>query len=482
MKLAVHNERPASSANGDRKKEWRVLRIGLMGLDCLALSAAVAAAALVRFWLEDLSLVSELATDRHLIASLLVVPVLLALFKLQGLYSFEHILAGTREYVSVAHAATYGLLIALAASYFAGGGPLVSRTWMLLIWVMTVAFVGGSRFALRRFVRHLKQRGRLRTRVAIVGASSLGVDIAQQLLSSREEGIDIVGFFDEYLPIGEMLVAGIRVIGRPELLAQGEGALLADEYILVPAALPHERLEEIMRVAGSTAGPVLRLAVSSSELLTHGVEVVQRGGVPLLTAHRASITGADAILKRSLDIVFASIALLILAPLAAIFVTRGMAARRGVVFRRRDVYGVGGAPVALWLFEPSITSWLPVRGLPALISVVQGKLSLVGPRPLEYRAGGAVRSLLGLTAAKPGLTGPWRLSGGETSLARQAILDLAYVRNYSIWEDLRILQASVTRLRNRRSMSLTRWHERSTLEDEYDVRPVDGLLPSYRLN
>ena len=75
---------------------------------------------------------------------------LLLLFRVQGLYDFDHILAGTREYARIAHAATYGVLIVLAASYLAAGGPLVSRSWVLLVWTLTIGCAGLGRFSVRR--------------------------------------------------------------------------------------------------------------------------------------------------------------------------------------------------------------------------------------------------------------------------------------------------------------------------------------------
>ena len=464
------------------RQQWRLLRFSLIAIDSVALGTAVAGAALIRLSLEDLLPVSALATDRHLVASVLVIPVLLVLFHVQGLYKFDQILVGTREYMLIVHSATYGVLIAVAVSYFGGGGPLVSRSWMLLVWILTVALVGGSRFTVRRVVRRLKQHGWLRTRVAIVGASSLGVDIARQLLASGDEGIDIVGFFDEYLPIGEPLVDGVGVVGRPLWLTEAEGAVLADEYILVPAALPHQRLEEIMHATMIPGGPLLRLAVSSSELLTHGVQVVQRGGVPLVTAHRACITGVDATLKRTLDLVVASLMVLALAPITGLLAVRGFLTRPGSVIRRRRVCGTRGEPVALWLFEPSITKWLPLRGSLALTHVITGSFSLVGPRPVEWDSARALSSALGFTAAKPGLTGPWRLSGPETSLEHQSILDLAYVRNYSIWEDLRILYQSVRRLRGAAQLNgLARWYDEQPDQSQQSNLTVDALLASVQL-
>jgi len=448
------------------RRDRRFLLGALIGSDSLALAFAVASTTLSRFALEDFLPFSALASDRHLIASLLVIPVLLLIFHLQGLYDLDQVLVGTREYMLVAHGATYGALIALAVSFFAGGGPLISRSWVLLLWALSVGLVAGSRFGLRRIVRRMRRGGLLRTRVAIIGASTLGVEIARQFLVSRDEGIDILGFLDEYLPLGQPLLDGIGVIGRPLELVQGGPAGLADEYILVPAALPHQRVEEITRAMAARDRRPLRVAVSSSDLLTHGVQVVERGGVPLVTVHRACITGLDALLKRGVDLVGATLLLILLAPVIGPLLLRAALVSPLSLFLRHEIHGAGGERTTLWLLHPRVTRYLPLRGFPSLLIVLSGRLSLVGPRPVAWQGGRLPPAALMLTAAKPGLTGPWRLSGPETSLARQATLDLSYVRNYTIWEDFRILGESLRRLPGGEMQSLLgRWQEHTEAAD-----------------
>ena len=442
-----------------RRRDWRILLVALIGLDAVALVLAVASANLIRLWLDDLPGIWPLATERHLVASVVVVPVLLILFRTQGLYDFDQILAGTREYARIAHAATYGVIIAVAASYLAGGGPLlVSRTWLLLVWGLSIVCVATARFVLRRVVRQLRRQGVLRTRIVIVGASTFGVAIARQLKAAANEGLDIVGFLDEYIPLGHRLLDDVAVIGRPSDLAHGFEMYPADEYILVPQALPYERLEELTRLMVAREGPIVRLAVSSSELLTNGVLVAERGNVPLAALRRAQITGVDAVLKRGLDLIGTTLALILLAPLVLVVLARGWRTGRRPLFQSQQVHGADGGPVTVWLFDRAVSASLLARGAPALLAVLRGQLGLVGPRPVVYRAERRAPPASGLTTVKPALTGPWRLSGAGASLEHQATQDLTYVRNYTIWEDVRIIWESLCRMRRARKWDpLGRW-------------------------
>jgi lipopolysaccharide/colanic/teichoic acid biosynthesis glycosyltransferase len=387
------------------------------------------------------------------------VPVLLALLWMRGRYAPDTRLSGPREYAEIGHAVSYGVLLALALSYFAGGEPLVSRSWLLLVWAMCILWLTVGRFSVRYLVRWARRHGALRTRVVIVGASTFGIALAEQFRAADGEGIDVVGFLDEYVPVGQTLLAGVTVLGRPSDLAKYSRLDLADEYVLVPQALPHERLEEITRLMVACDGPTLRMAVNSTGLLTHGVLVTQRSQVPLVTVQRARLAGLDMVLKRAADIVVAAGALLILGPLALLALVRASLSGNRNRFESHIVHTAGGGRTRMWLLQSSVSGWLPVRGAPALVAVLLGRFSLIGPRPTTYDEPVSVEPGLWATAVKPGLLGPWRLSGPQASLDDQALEDLTYVRNYSVWEDLRIAWHSVRRLLGSQNR-LGRWQDR----------------------
>jgi lipopolysaccharide/colanic/teichoic acid biosynthesis glycosyltransferase len=431
-----------------------MLICGLVVVDVLGLALALATSAVLRFALDGFLPVAAFGLpERHLIASVLVVPVLMLLFALNGLYEPDTILVGSREYARIAHAVTYGVLLVLAASYFAGEGPLVSRSWLLLLWASSVVLTGLCRFGVRRVVRALRRRGVLRTRVVVVGASSFGIAIAEQLAAARGEGLDVVGFLDEYLPVGQQLVDGVSVIGRPSDLLRGLASDLGEEYVLIPHALPHERLEEIMRLMVSRNWPTVRMAVSSRDLLTRGVLVTERAGIPLLTIRRARITGLDAILKRAFDIFGASLALIVTAPVVLVVLTLMAVHDRSPLFIAQRVHGAGSGTVKFWLLGSNSNGSQVLRGVPALLAVLSGKLSLVGPRPVRPGQEPPFWQHSGLTAVRPGVTGPWRLEGPRATPADQVIRDLAYVRDYTIWEDLRIVWETIRSPRG----GLARW-------------------------
>ncbi len=456
---APHDSGAVEPVSDRRGREYRLLTVALLVSDLAALALAIVLAGFLRLGLDvALPVVMLGYPERHLAASVLAAPILLALFATHGLYQPEKILAGSREYMQIAHAVTYGVLVTVAISFFLGESPVVSRSWLLLIWLLSIVCVGLARFAVRRAVRRLRQRGVLRTRVAIVGASTFGVIVAEQLRAAKSEGLDVVGFLDEYVPVGQVLVDDIAVVGRPSELVRGFGTSLADEFVLVPQALPHERFQEISELMVSRAGPVLRMAVTSSDVLTHGVLVAERAGIPLVTLRRLRLAGVDAVLKRGLDLLVAGVALVVLSPVAIVLVARAFLNHVRPILVREVVYGVCGSETSFWVFSRGVSGRPLSRGIPALVAVMRGHMSLVGPRPIASIEAARVPGELGLTAVKPGLTGPWRLGGCHASRRDQTLRDLAYVRTYTIWEDARILYESVRSLaREPGSTGLARW-------------------------
>jgi lipopolysaccharide/colanic/teichoic acid biosynthesis glycosyltransferase len=165
------------------------------------------------------------------------------------------------------------------------------------------------------------------------------------------------------------------------------------------------------------------------------------------------------VLKRAADVVVSTLSLLIVGPVAVLTLARATLAGNHDLLESHTVYTAGGGQTRLWLLRASVTGWLPVRGAPALVSVVLGRFSLIGPRPTPCDEHLSAEPGLWATAVKPGLLGPWRLSGPQASLDDQALQDLTYVRNYSVWEDLRIAWQSVRRMLGSRQR-LGRWQDR----------------------
>ena len=191
--------------------------------------------------------------------------------------------------------------------------------------------------------------------------------------------------------------------------------------------------------------------------------------------------GGSKILKRLLDIVASACGLIALSPVFLFTALMIKLEDRGPLFFKQTRIGLRGRTFGMWKFrsmvvnadalkdkllaqnemqggvtfkmkdDPRITrtgKWIrkySVDELPQLLNVLQGDMSLVGPRPpvprevAEYTVEDRQRLL-----AKPGLTCFWQVGGrSEIDFAGQVRLDIAYIRSESVWLDLKLLLQTV---------------------------------------
>jgi lipopolysaccharide/colanic/teichoic acid biosynthesis glycosyltransferase len=374
---------------------------------------------------------SHISAQYWLVVSLLL-PVELALFWSQGLYDRHFLLRGTREYSGVIRGAAIGLLVLVVVT-FAVRLP-ISRQWTVLSWLLVAAFAGTLRFAVRRIARLLSRKGWFIANAIIVGAAAHGLAVARQL-NRPGSGLRVVGVLDDYHPVGRTIGDGLRVLGTPAALRSVATARQVEDVIVIPNALPWETLQNLMAEATTNAnGLRVHLSAGFYDLLTTGVRLSERNRVPLLTLRGLRLSAGEETAKRSVDIGLSIILLVAFSPLLVLEAIR-LRLKDSAIFERHDVVSREGGSFRMLAFplDLAVRSEF-VRKLPGLWNVLMGQLSIVGPRPQPATAAPNGP----LLQIRPGLTGLWRQSD---ELAEQDVLDLFYVRNYSLGLDLQILFA-----------------------------------------
>ncbi len=470
------------------KSSSRRLVAALLILD----SIGVALALLAAYWLRIASgLLPERAFEEFAVyvrVSVLIVPVFLLIFAFNNLYDVRMAQGGLEEYAQIAKSFIYGIVAVILLSYWVRVATL-SRGWFLLIFVFGLLFVGGGRFLVRRVLAWMHRRGRLRTRMLIVGANEQGQAIARQFRAAAAAGVDVVGFIDDFLPVGapvpipDLPDATLRVLGGPDRLLDVARQNRVDEVVLVSNAVAWETFQEIMQrlsVNPDDAPFEIKLSPGFYEILTTGVQVVQVANVPLLLVNRERITGADKILKNGLDYGLGLASLLLALPLASVIALALRLTTRGPLIERHRVLAWGGGEFTTWKFYTGlgetakpplmpplalaaggqatssavqrvtgVQSFLYDSGLdklPQLLNILRGEMSWVGPRTVSV---GQVELhspwLPNLLTVKPGITGPWAV-GWKRSLDDEMRVTMVYIRNWTIWLDLQILAQTLLRV------------------------------------
>jgi exopolysaccharide biosynthesis polyprenyl glycosylphosphotransferase len=391
----------------------------------------------------------------------LLVPTWLLIFAAYGLYTPRSLFGGTREYARVVNACAVGVMAMIVLSFMHRGVEQpISRGWLLIYFSLSVFTIISYRFAFRRIIYRLRQRGLFLKRSLIVGANQEGQAMAERFCSVPIAGVHVVGFVDDTHPRGSV-VSGLEV----------------DELIIAPTSLSREALLNIYRTFSSNGSSVeMRLSPGLFEILTTGATVQEVGSVPLVSLNKLRITGIDAFLKSALDYVGAAVGLILLLPFLLLIALLVKLDSPGPALHRRRVLGVGGQTFEALKFRtmrtdadeyleqhPELAEELACNGklkndprvtrlgkflrkasideLPQLINVLKGQMSLVGPRmisPPEWAKFGKWRH--NLLTVRPGITGLWQVSGrSELSYEDRVRLDMHYIRNYTVLLDMRVL-------------------------------------------
>ena len=408
----------------------------------------------------------------------LLTPMWAVIFALFGLYDFKNLFGGMREYIQAFNACTLCIMLIIFFTFF-DPNFIIARGWVVLSWLLVSFSVGVGRFVLRRIVQQLRISGRFLTMVLIVGANEEGQAIAQQLQSNRKAGVWVVGFADDEPGSEHKLPEGMPILGSVDSIPALTSQYGIQEIIVASTALSREKLLNLFQTFNANDIPI-RMSSGLYELLTTSVEVREVGNVPLLSVNKVRLAGVDVVLKRILDLVTATIGLIVTLPLMILIAIAIKLDSAGPLFYLRRVVGVGGKPFNALKFrtmyvdaeerlardpelrrqfeenfklkdDPRVTRVgrllraFSLDELPQLFNVLLGQMSLVGPRmitePERARYG---KWRMNLSTVKPGITGLWQVSGrSDISYDERVKLDMHYIRNYSIWFDFHLLWQTI---------------------------------------
>jgi exopolysaccharide biosynthesis polyprenyl glycosylphosphotransferase len=403
-----------------------------------------------------------------------------------GLYSRRNLLGGTKEYELVFRGSTVGMLLMVIAGFLE---PFFTfaRGWLLLAWLLSFLGVAGARFALRRVIYQLRQRGHMLSPALIVGANEEGCSLAQQLAGWRTSGLHVMGFVDDSAKPGCQTPAGLPVVGAIADLDRLIAEHRIEEIILASSALTGDETVKLFTRYGLSDRLKLRMSSGLYEMITTGLEVREISFVPLMSVNKLRLTGLDSTMKFILDYAIAVPGLILIVPVLLIIAVAVKLDSPGPVLHRRRVMGVHGRQFDAFKFrtmyvngdellqahpnlraelaqryklrnDPRVTRLghilrqLSLDELPQLLNVLKRDMSLVGPRmisPPEMEMYGHWG--MNLLTVPPGITGLWQVSGrSDVSYAERVRLDMYYIRNWTIWLDLQLLVQTIPAVFKRR--------------------------------
>ncbi len=365
----------------------------------------------------------------------------------------------------------------LAVAYLTKVSESYSRVATGSWFVLTPILLCALRICLYLAIFHARNLGYNRRRAIIIGTTESGIQLAKEFERSPNLGIDLVGFFDDRDP------ARIDVDSLPGLLLGPvkEGLTLTRSgdvdhvYIAMPMKAEERNAKYLSDFSDTTANTYVIPDFFVYNLIQSRLSAI--GNMPILSVHDTPFYGFSTWIKRAQDIVFATLILLLIAPILTVVALGVKLSSPGPIIFKQKRYGLDGRQIEVWKFrsmramdngavvkqatqnDPRVTKFgafirrTSLDELPQFFNVLQGQMSIVGPRPHavahneEYRA--IVDRYMLRHKVKPGITGLAQISGyrGETDtldkMEKRVEYDLKYIESWSLWLDIKIIFMTV---------------------------------------
>ncbi len=369
------------------------------------------------------------------------------------------------------------LLVILALCGYATNSIQFFSRRVLVTWVVLTPFLQWAAYLAGRGIIHKRAtEPEARRSAVVVGAGPLGVKVARALEQDRVEGADFVGWFDDRADDRIHAEASGRLLGVLKDLApyvRENG--IKEVYVTLPLGSQPRIVELLEAIQGTTASIFFVPDV-------FGISIIQgrlhdMNGVPIVGMLETPFTGINALLKRLSDIVLSAMILILISPILLVLAIGVKLSSPGPAIFRQKRNGLDGDEITVYKFrsmtvqdngslvkqatrgDARITPFgaflrrTSLDELPQFVNVLQGRMSIVGPRPHAvahnemYRQ--LIRAYMVRHKVKPGITGWAQVNGlrGETEtvekMKARVEYDLEYLRNWSLGLDLQIIARTV---------------------------------------
>ncbi len=362
------------------------------------------------------------------------------------------------------------LLLGYAANFYDHYSERVILTWFIAV---PFAFTA-SHLAMRIVSDRMRKKGGVRSAI-IVGANDTSLALMQHIAQLPDMLIDIRGFFDERNDTRIHEGYGQRLGKIRDVADYVRKHNIQIVYISLPMSAQPRIRKIVDNLHDATSSIYFLLDVHIYDLMQAHTDNLS--GIPMVALCESPFTGINGVVKNVSDFVLAALILLLLAPLMlGIALAVKLTSTGPVIFKQRR-YGLNGEEIIVYKFrsmtvsedgariiqaqknDPRVTKIGAVLRrtsldeLPQFINVLQGRMSIVGPRPHAVAHNELYRKLIKgymlRHKVKPGITGWAQVNGlrGETEtlekMKARIDLDLNYLKNWSLWLDLWIIVRTV---------------------------------------
>lgn len=344
---------------------------------------------------------------------------------------------------------------------------------IMLEWYFFVCLgVVICRMSIRAGARLIRTLGYNTRRIAIAGSMPVAINLAKSFIDEPWLGFVVVGIYDnKIVKNNEIEYKG----DFNKLIVDAKAGELDRIYLAMSMSDEIEMRELIRNLTNTTCSVILIPDIFTFNILQSRTEEVN--GVPVVPLFDTPINGINMVFKRLEDIFLSLLIIILISPILLVIAVAVKVSSPGPVIFKQKRYGMDGKAIKVWKFRSmtvmendtlvkqatkndvrvtKVGSFLrktSLDELPQFFNVLSGKMSIVGPRPHAVAHNEQYRNIIEgymlRHKVKPGITGWAQINGwrGETDtidkMEKRIEYDLEYIREWSIWLDLKIILLTV---------------------------------------
>lgn len=413
-----------------------------------------------------------LLPNLYIMAIMAAVALTVNYMHIAQVYSFANLVRLTPQIGLLTMSWTAVMLSLIAIAYFTQTSIAFSRAFVLGWFTLSFGGFIVARLLVLMQIDAWRRAGRMSFDVAVIGAGALGRQLLRHLSSLGEQQFRIVGVFDDRINDASD-VEGFPFKGTVDDLVRYARTAPVDEIIV---AIPWQDRADIQEVVKKLK--VVPINVKLCPDYVGWTLPVRRflplAGIPMLAVLERPLSGWNLVLKALEDRVIAGVLFFLFSPLLLLIALAIRLDSPGPILFRQVRYGFNNNPITVYKFrtmhvgaakdeavpqarrnDPRVTRVgailrrTSLDELPQLLNVLNGAMSLVGPRPHAVvhneQYAKIIDDYLSRHRVKPGITGWAQVNGlrGETDtpekMARRVQFDLYYIDNWSLLFDLKII-------------------------------------------
>jgi len=341
--------------------------------------------------------------------------------------------------------------------------------WVILGWLLLLIF----RFALAYVLRTMRQKGWNSKQVVVIGAGVIGRQTVQNICEADWAGLHVLALLDDNPALHGRRFSDVEVLGGADLIKSIlENEVIDEVWIALPLRAEGRVKDILHELRHSTVTIRFVPGMFGTRLLNYSVTEV--AGMAVLDLSTSPMEGGNRFIKAFEDRVLAFIILILIGPLLVVIAIAVKLTSPGPVLFKQLRHGWDGKPIKIYKFrtmfqhseengkvtqagrqDARVTSFgaflrrTSLDELPQFFNVLQGRMSIVGPRPHalahneEYKD--QIDAYMLRHKVKPGITGWAQINGwrGETDtlekMQKRVEYDLYYIDHWSLWFDLKII-------------------------------------------